>query len=369
MNTQIRDLAGKIVDFIKTETSSSSDKWISLNINSVREKWEVPTYMSRYALGLIRINPNIRYKYQNTASRFKPKEYRYDEPSKKLQDLGREQQFELKDTEETYIIQKLKNLICIEESEVFYTLGYYCEKLKIKSLDKEWGIIPVGDFAKFFDTSEASVLVNISLLEKNNILIKSPITLGYKMALSPENAKEALKEVDKNIINNSSEIKGDVNFDIIKNNSFTEIPEIEPLRNALETMVDYNAKMGTLIFKQLQNFDAIKMKDDHLRKQKEIFFRLNNEYTDLRNEFDKSQQEYKTLSLKYEALSRLEDKRTENIRQEMGALNSEIVSLIKAYSQLPLHQKNVPSVLNKLEYDIAARIMEHTKKAIDYREE
>lgn len=371
MARKAREIVKLVKEYVLSQTKNDPKKWVELHTKTICQQWEIPLYLSRYVLSLMRIDPELRYHYILTASRFKPKKTRFGTPEEKLKDLQTQQQFEMLSEEEKFVKSRLAEYINVNNLEMFYILASICETLRIKGFHQDWVVLNIGDISKLFECSDTDTMRYLAILEEKQLLVSSPISMTYKLILSESGLEKAESEKNQMLESNDIILSGRNNMDIIQKDDsyFTELKELESLRQNTKDILEYHSKIGNLIFKQLQLFDILSYRDEQIKKQKIIVSRLNEAYNDINGKYEQLLAANKELSSKYKALSQLVDDRTNHINGAMDLLSNDINALINEYLFLPTYKKNDELVSAKLKRDINKAIIKYTENAINYKKE
>lgn len=356
---------------IKQETINDPEKWITIDLKTMQTSLELPQYLCRLVLSILRVDPELRYKLMDAQARFKPKAYRIATPEEKIKDIGSIRQFEIPEADEKTLINRLSQYQNAEDVKKLYILLYICEKLKIQGFDQEWKTIPFSEYAKSVNASKLELLQYLDILFNKGILKKSPITNMYKLAVTEEDSKIIDKYIEKIIIDNDIELQGENNLTLLSEDSnvFTELQELEKMRANIGTLVKYSNKVSDLIVEQLALCDTLAKKDSMLKTQKTAFIRLNEAYNETNENNEKLKEENQKLKNDYKILSKFNDNRTAHIQDQTNILAATLSTLVEDYIKLPLHKKNEVATSAKFKFDITEAIMSASKKIIDFKPE
>jgi len=376
MKSQTRAIqsVSDIKDYIKAETESDPKKWITLSMNIVQERFDLPQYLSRSVISILSLDPELRYQLVEATARFKPKKFRFDLPEEKLKDLGKIRQFQMSELEEKTLLKRLNKYYNIDQIQVIYILMHICEKLIIKKVHKEWNTINIPEFSRSIGISDIETYHYIDILYSEGILKKSPINNMYKLTITEEDSKIVDKDIEAIILENGGDLEGEMDLSLLSDNanSFTELQELNKFQANLNNMVKHNNKISELIMSQLKLCDTLATKDKMLRQQKNAFIRLNDSYNEQTHRLEKLQEENDKLKQNNKTINKFNDERTRHIEETTNILASELLTIVEEYLKLPVHKKNEIATSAKFKYDINKTIMENTKNIIDfkpYREE
>ena len=364
MSKNIDEILGNIKTYISEH--SSPDKWLLLTIKDISTTWSIPSYLSGRVMLRLRMDPTVRYRFAEGRTRFKPREFLISTPEEKIKDLESIRQFEMRDVEAKYLYEHLKDFRNTENLEMFYLLMIICEKMKIQEADKDWTILDLNEYTRAVGISSYELYKHLDILNKTGLLRKSPTTRAYRLIVSDEILKEAEKVVDKQLLNKSEEIKVDENISIYADpDKIESSKELRNLEFYSKSIMTHNSKIGELMVSIIKVHDALLSREQAISKQREAFNLLNDTYNETVLKLEELQKKYDELDIKYKALNKAFDLRANQAKEELGLLQSELMTRVEQYFALPLHKKNEVITGSQFKNDLQTSIITRVGKAID----
>lgn len=367
MDKTIKEYVADVLSYLQEE---KKDQWVTLTMEDMTRRFEIPAYYARMTVNTIRLHPNVRYRYLPSKSRFKPKEYMYAEDKKeKLADaLSDVAQFELTEDEEKYLknclgTEYIKN--CLEQ---YYLIGSLCEKLKIKALSEDWSEISAGDYARLFDRSTLDITYCVGQMEKSRLLIKNPYTDSYRLILSESVYVETQNAVAKHVVANPAEVTVErprINFD--ETSDYKQIPEVNDFVENIQQMLSLNERMKKILLDNARLCEQLKIKDDALVKQSYTFFALQDAYEQIKKQYENVEPVIKKYQEDYRIISEYEKARTEKIEEVLTALKSEIMSDVEEYAKLPVAEKNKVATTSRFKTRLLDAVYNASKDIQDFK--
>lgn len=366
MARKLSELVNSVKEYVRKETENDPKKWIMLNTRTISSQWEVPTYLSTRTLAIMRIDPELRYRFVDTVSRFKPREFKISTPESKINDVGRIRQFEFSSEEEQNLIRRLKSYLTEETLKEFYTLMFFCEKMKLKNMDLEWSIIDINEFARTLNISTVDVYTNLSRLQEKGIIYKSPINEMWKLTVTEDSFRELERQYGEVIASSQASIAGSVNPESLDTaNDDDELQEIRYLKKLVKSVMTHNSSISRLLIDTLKACDALTVRDKAIQNQRAAFIRFNQIYNEEKENTEKLKKEYEELQAKYDALNRAFDRRTKQIEDSLSMINSNLNSIIEDYFRLPTYQKNDDRVNAKFKTNLLTVFLKGTENIVD----
>ena len=348
-------------EYLINEIKKSND-WSKITLQDAAKAQEVPLHIARNAISVIRYNPHIRYRFVDSRSRFKAKEYMYCEDiEEKINDAKNESQFYLTQVEEQCLRNKLAYYID-NDIKTYYILGSICEKLKIKGLDREWIVIKINEFSSLLSATSLEIIKYLDILIKQELLFKSPIQSAYKLTFSDEDVQKVKNEISQLVIENPDKIEVDQSLRPISADmeEFEQIPEAQEMKNFLNQTINYNEKISQLLVEQLKVYEKLRLKEQVLQKQQRTFTALNNFYMESQQNLDAYKDRYHELQQHLTLMQAYDRKKEEAIEESIMVFKSRIMSIVENYISLPVHEKNKQSNNYKFKTNIMDEVFRMT---------
>ena len=348
-------------EYLINEIKEEGD-WSKITLQDVAKAQEVPLHVARNAISVIRYNPHIRYRFVDSRSRFKAKEYLYSKDEEaKINDAKTQSQFYLTQVEEQCLRQKLAYYID-NDIETYYILGSICEKLKIKGLDREWIVIKINEFSSLLSATSLEIIKYLDILIKQELLFKSPIQSAYKLTFSDEDVQKVKNEISQLVIENPDKIEVDQSLRPMSADmeEFEQIPEAQEMKNFLNQTINYNEKISQLLVEQLKVYEKLRLKEQVLQKQQRTFTALNNFYMESQENLENYKEKYKDLQEQMALMEAFDRKREAAVEEAIMIFKSRIMSIVENYISLPVHEKNKQTNNYKFKAEIMDEVFSMT---------
>ena len=363
MSNQLEDLVTNVKKFLNDEQvlEKSPKTWKVLTIQEICSRWEKPTYTGTQIVSIIRTDPDIRYEFTESRSRFKAKKFCVAfNPENKLLDLDKKQQFELLPSEEKALVKKLSEYKTIEKLREFYILGIICEKCKIKSLNKEWIALNTGEFCRGFNINELEAYNYIEDLVRHKLLVKYPTSNTYKLTLTEEEYLSAQNEINSVLVQEAEKSETNKEFN---SSSFIQLSELNDMRKYLNDILKKNEEINQLLVYQLKLYDMLKVKDNLITKQKMALSILEESNMALTNTVDELKAKNKELQAHTKIVNKFENGRTIHIENTLNSFKSDMITEIEEYFRLSNGRPTATQtkLLKSRLFDLIYRYIEEAK--------
>ena len=337
MLTKLDKLVSAIKEYIRGEYEKGTG-WVLLNTRIICSQWKVPVYLSTRATAVLRLDPYLRYRFiDETASRFRARQFAISTPEEKIKDVGKVSQFEFTEHEESILIGRLKDHLKPETLYQFYTLMFLCEKMKLKNMDIEWCDFKINEYARLLGVSNLDIVKYIDFLIGAGVVVKSPFSETWRLTITEEAYQDIVSQFGAVVSTARESVLGKVNIEsIATKDTGEEIEELRSLKRYLKFLLTNNAKATSLLTQTLKVYDALSIRDKSTQLQRATFNRLNEAYMEDKKNFSDLQEKYEELNKKYNALNRAFDKRAEQVQNNIELLSSNLTSIIEEYFQLLL---------------------------------
>lgn len=367
MAKTVEEYIADILDYLKNDRSC---QWTPLTMDEISKKFGVQAYLARIVVNTLRLNPNVKYRYINSKSRFKPKEYMFIEDEKeKLDDaLGDVQQFEVMADEEQYIKGAVGKEYIKSSLEDYYLIGSLCEKLKLRTLSEEWLELSIPEYARLFNCSTLKIMSCVDVMEKCRLLVKNPFTDSYKLIFSEKQYVEIQNYVTKSVVERPAEVSvSKASIDFPENPVYKQIPEVIEFSENVQQLLSLTERMKKLLLDNARLCDQLKIKDEALERQSLAFFAMKDAYENANKKLADIESVTKQYQEDYRILSEYEKARTEKIEEVLGSLKAGALTEIEEYAKLPLAEKNKVATTTRFKSRLFDVIYEAAKEIQDFK--
>lgn len=358
----------KIKSTIAKESQKTENSWIEISFRSIGEEYNLPQHKTKILLNALRIDPEVRYKYINKRTRFRPKEFRIGTVEEKVQDAKNGYQTELPLVEEKEVIEKLKDMLNADSIEKYYLYISIIESMKIKRMDQEWSDLAFNEYIRTFALTAIQFHNVIKGLLKANILKKFPTGETYKLTLT----KQAEEETDKELIKIKDTVgylyEGEITEELITNEEKSELPELQSARETIRMLMSQNVKQSKILMQHYKALDALVKRDEEVKKERQIFNLLNNNYNILQERYDNVEKTVREQKNKIDKDNKFFKAYFEHIGQEIELLQVELIGVLDKIKSTPAYKLNEQQVMNQFVMQANKIIAAHKTSIANYSE-
>lgn len=357
-------------NFMLKELESRQD-WLTLRMQDLQQNYNIPFYIGRSILYCLRIFPCVRYEIVvEIKARFKPKKYIFTtKPENKVSDAKNKKQFDIPETAEIYLREKLSDYIEEANIQKYYELGIVYERLLADSEKEPWIVPNLTAINKLILNKSAYVQQLIRLLESRGLLVKSNISNMYKVITCEEDLLEAQDTNFIDIIENPDKVQIDAEAysPELWSRSLTRLTEVNQLKEITNKFISYNSEIEKLLQEYVKVCNQLALRDIVVEQQDKVFSALKDDYDKKIIALELAEKEKEKAEKNYKIEKIYNTQLREKVAEVNNDMMAQMVSTIENFAKLPPKEKLIISTTNKLKNDLISIIFAGGKELSDFK--
>ena len=357
-------------NFMLKELEGRQD-WLTLRMQDLQQNYNIPFYIGRSILYCLRIFPCIRYEIVvEIKARFKPKKYIFTtKPENKVSDAKNKKQFDIPETAEIYLREKLADYIEEANIQKYYELGIVYERLLADSEKEPWIVPNLTAINKLILNKSAYVQQLIRLLESRGLLVKSNISNMYKVITCEEDLLEAQDTNFTDIIENPDKVQIDTEAysHELWSRPLTRLTEVNQLKEITNKFISYNNEIEKLLQEYVKVCNQLALRDIVVEQQDKVFSALKDDYDKKLIALELAEKEKEKAEKNYKIEKIYNTQLREKVAEVNNDMMAQMVSTIENFAKLPPKEKLIMSTTNKLKNDLISIIFAGGKELSDFK--
>jgi tRNA nucleotidyltransferase/poly(A) polymerase len=162
--------------------------------------------------------------------------------------------------------------------------------------------------------------------------------------------------------------EGEITEELITNEEKSELPELQSARETIKMLMSQNVKQSKTLMQHYKALDALVKRDEEVKKERQIFNLLNNNYNILQERYDTVEKTVREQKNKIDKDNKFFKAYFDHISQEIELLQVELIGLSDKIKSTPAYKLNEQQVMNQFVMQANKIIAAHKASIANYSE-